>query len=104
MDPLERWVDLASHWCSKPGVRPGTMMGFPCLRYQGAFMACMHKDGTHLIVKIPAARVAELVAAGKGEAFSPAGRVFREWLAVPVELERSFEERLQEAWDFARSA
>ena len=103
MDAMSRWVELATDWCRKPGVEPGTMMGFPCLRFQGAFMACMHRDATHLIVKLPATRVAALVAQQHGEAFAPAGKVFKEWLAVPVSLEHTFDARMQEAWDFARN-
>lgn len=103
MDAQERWVELATHWCGQEGVAPGTMMGFPCVRFQGGFMACMHKDGSHLILKLSADRVGELVAEGLGENFSPAGRVFREWLAVPVDLEHTFDERMVEAYAFAQA-
>ncbi len=36
------------------------------------------------MVKLPADRVAELVESGEGESFAPAGRVFREWVAIPT--------------------
>jgi hypothetical protein len=100
---MERWVELATHWCGQDGVAPGTMMGFPCVRYQGGFMACMDKDGTHLILKLSATRVSELVGEGLGENFSPAGRVFKEWLAIPVGLEHTFDDRMAEAYAFAQA-
>ncbi len=34
------------------------------------------------MVKLPAERVTELIDAGRGEPFAPAGKVFSEWLAV----------------------
>ena len=38
-----------------------------------------------LLVKLPEARVDELVAAGRADPFAPAGRRFREWAAIPPE-------------------
>jgi hypothetical protein len=64
------------------GVERGTMMGFPCLRAGGAFFAsCDHGSGD-LIVKLPEARVQELIGSGLGKPFAPAGRVFRQWVLV----------------------
>ncbi|HMV69670.1 MAG TPA: hypothetical protein PKA64_22700, partial [Myxococcota bacterium] len=40
------------------------------------------RKGQGLVVKLDRARVAELIAAGVGEPFAPAGRTFREWVAV----------------------
>lgn len=52
------------------------MMGFPCLRVDGAFFAsCDHRSGD-LIVKLPEARVRELIAEKTGKPFAPAGRIF----------------------------
>lgn len=39
------------------------------------------RDG--VVVKLPRARVEELIASGVGQPFAPAGRVFREWVSVP---------------------
>lgn len=50
------------------------------------------------LVKLSAERVEELIAAGVGEAFAPAGRVFREWLAVPAAHEASWGAMIDEAW------
>lgn len=66
-----------------PRVEEGTVMGGRCARVAGEFLALVDFKGSGLVVKLPAARVRELVAAGEGRAFAPAGRVFREWVSVP---------------------
>jgi len=79
----------------------GTIMGFPCLRTtSGAFLAMAeHKTGD-LIVKLPTARVEELVAEGAGLPFAPAGRRFREWVQVPGRDEELWHALLSEARAF----
>ena len=75
--------ELAEDMLAQPSVARSTMMGYPCLRADGAFFACV-EDGTgHLIVKLPATRVTELLAAAQALPFAPNGRVFREWAAFP---------------------
>ncbi len=81
-DPTAFFWETAEEVLGAEDVETGTMMGFPCLRVGGAFFAsCDHRSGD-LIVKLPAARVGELIAAGTGEPFAPAGRVFREWALI----------------------
>lgn len=60
------------------------MMGYPCLRANGAFFACVERITGHLIVKLPTQRVNELVATGRARPFAPNGRPFPEWAAFPV--------------------
>lgn len=72
---------LAGPLLAKPGVTRSTMMGYPCLRADGAFFACIERTTGHLIVKLPALRVSELVATGHALPFAPNGRAFREWAA-----------------------
>jgi uncharacterized protein (TIGR02453 family) len=75
--------DLVEPMYADPAVTRSTMMGLPCVRYQGRFFASLeHRTGA-LLVKLPVSRVAEVIAAGVGEPFAPAGRIFREWVAVP---------------------
>jgi hypothetical protein len=63
-------------------VATGTMMGLPCLRVSGAFFATRdHRSGA-LIVKLPRDRVRQLVQAGAGKPFAPAGKPFREWILI----------------------
>jgi len=90
-----------------PDVAAGTMMGLPCLRVSGAFFAaCDHRSGD-LIVKLPRHRVQQLVAAGTGKPFAPAGRTFREWVVIAdleparwaklIDEARAFAQRRQRA-------
>ncbi len=58
-------------------------MGYPCLRSNGAFFACVERATGNLIVKLPARRVSELTATGQALPFAPSGRTFREWAAFP---------------------
>jgi hypothetical protein len=58
-------------------------MGLPCVRLDGRFFASLDRRTGALLVKLPHDRVAALVTTGVGEPFASAGRVFREWVAVP---------------------
>ncbi|MCP3935802.1 MAG: hypothetical protein GY708_10565 [Actinomycetia bacterium] len=64
-------------------VEEGTIMGSRCARVCGEFLALTGFKDSGLVVKLPRDRVDELVAAGTGRPFAPAGRVFREWVSVP---------------------
>lgn len=75
--------ELVEHWVRLPGVDRSSMMGLSCLRYEGRFFSSWDGRSRSLVVKLPAERVADLVASGPGVPFAPAGRVFREWVAVP---------------------
>ncbi len=95
---------LADLLLDRPGITRGTMMGFPCLRFEGDYFASIERDGDGMVVKIPAERVALLVEDGQGEHFAPAGRIFKEWVRIPHALAHTWEERLHEAFAFvARS-
>jgi hypothetical protein len=66
-----------------PRVVEGTIMNGRCLRVKNEFLALVDYKGSGLVVKLPKARVAELIESGAGQPFAPAGRVFKEWLSVP---------------------
>jgi hypothetical protein len=66
-----------------PRIVEGTLMNGRCLRVGTEFLALVDDKGSGLVVKLPRARVADLIAGGVGQPFAPAGRVFREWLSVP---------------------
>jgi hypothetical protein len=74
--------------------------GFPCLRINGDFFACVERSTGNLIIKLPADRVNELIAYGAGIPFSPNGKVFREWMASPVPDEDEWAALLAEAQAF----
>ena len=91
---------IAEPLLANPAVSKGTMMGFPCLRINGDFFASAdHKTGD-LDVKLPAARVLELIDAEIGQPFVPAGRRFREWVQIADRDAERWEALLEEALGF----
>ncbi|HEY2078426.1 MAG TPA: hypothetical protein VGH53_19020 [Streptosporangiaceae bacterium] len=92
--------ELAEQLLAEPGVTRSTMMGYPCLRANGSFFACVERATGHLIVKLPTVRVDELVATGQALPFAPNGRTFREWAAFPVAEPNEWSALLAEAWSF----
>ena len=93
--------DLAGQLLAEAGVTRSTTMGYPCLRSNGAFFACVEPATGHLIVKLPAQRVAALAATGQALPFAPNGRTFREWAAFPVADPAEWRALLAEARSFA---
>lgn len=93
--------DLAEPMFVDQRVSRSTMMGTPCLRCEGRFLAMVDHRTEALLVKLPEQRVCELIDAGHGEPFAPAGRTFREWVAVPVADRRRWSALLEEAKAFA---
>jgi hypothetical protein len=85
-----------------PAIGRATMMGYPCVRLAGKFLACYDDNANCLIVKLPRERVAELVDSGRGDPFAPAGKIFREWVAIPVVDHPLWRQLLAEAVAFAR--
>ncbi|MCC6179851.1 MAG: hypothetical protein IT305_31445 [Chloroflexi bacterium] len=101
MDPEDKFWELAEPlMLTRAGVTRSTMMGFPCLRVNGGFFASFDRKHEQMVVKLPAARVAELVTAGAALPFAPAGRTFREWAAIPATDSESWSELLAEALTF----
>ena len=96
-----RYWRLTEGLLADPRVSRGTMMGFPCMRIDGAFFASLDPGTHHLIVKLPASRVSELIASGAGLVFAPSHRPFREWVAIPGTDETSWAGLLDEAVAYA---
>ncbi len=101
MDGQAVFWTLAEDFLSREGCTRASMMGFPCLRRDGAFFACVHKDGGSMIVKMSRAQVTATVGAGDAMPFAPAGRVFKEWAAIPLDMHPSWGEHIETAWAFA---
>ena len=80
----ELFWELVEPMYADPSVRRSTMMGLPCVRRDGAFFASLEHRSGALLVKLPRHRVEQLITDGQGQPFAPAGRVFREWVALPV--------------------
>ena len=77
----------------------GTMFGFRCVRAGKAFVAMPGHESEGMVVKLPAARVTELLASGKGAPVAPAGKVFKEW--VEIAATEDWGAYLDEALEFA---
>jgi hypothetical protein len=98
-----RFWTLAEPILAQAGVTRSTMMGLACLRIDGQFFGSFDRRTGDLVVKLPAARVDELVDAGRAHPFAPAGRRFREWVAISPTRSRSWPALLDEAVAFVAS-
>ena len=84
MTPEDRYDDLVSELLDTPGVTPpgsGTGFGSGALRVHNRIFTMLVRG--RLVVKLPKARVDELVAAGDGVRFDAnKGTPMREWLSL----------------------
>jgi hypothetical protein len=96
----ELFWELADELLAQPGVTRSTMMGYPCLRSNGSFFACVERSTGDLIVKLPADRVQQLIASQRAKAFAPNGRTFREWAAISGADRKRWRALLDEARAF----
>lgn len=100
-DPDTTFWDLAAELqADDPAVAEGTIMSSRCMRVHGEFFSAMFPNEQALVVKLPEDRVSELIDAGEGQPFAPAGKVFREWVAVPALDEDRWRVLMAEARDF----
>jgi predicted enzyme related to lactoylglutathione lyase len=75
MEAEKLFWDLAAELQSEdPRVVEGTIMNGRCLRVAKEFLALVDYQGSGLVVKLPRARVAELIRGGQGQPFAPAGQ------------------------------
>jgi hypothetical protein len=81
-------------------VTRSTMMGLPCLRANGRFFASFDRRATALVVKLPEARVNDLIQSGTARPFAPSGRPFREWASVDSGRSEMWSALLDEALAF----
>lgn len=85
-----------------PGDEPGLMLHAPGLKTAGSFYA--FATGDDLVVKLPAARVAALIATGVGRPCEPRpGRPMRQWICLAPPDEASCTAYLLEAREFVAS-
>jgi hypothetical protein len=81
----------------------GTMMGHQCLRTAAGngFVATIERASGDLVVKLSKDRVVELIEAGDGRSFAPAGKVFREWVAITPDVsDERWGELIEESMEF----
>ena len=77
------WELAAELQAENDRVVEGTIMNGRCLRVGKEFLALADFKGSGMVVKLPKARVADLIESGVGLPFAPAGKVFKEWVAIP---------------------
>ncbi|MEZ4364624.1 MAG: hypothetical protein R3B48_30895 [Kofleriaceae bacterium] len=94
------WQLAAELHGEDPRVVESTIMSSRCLRVGDEFLALVAFKGSGLVVKLPKARVAELIAEGVGRPFAPAGKVFKEWVSVPKVDRRKWRALLREGVEF----
>ena len=102
-DPAhEQFWELAEPHLASGRLIEGTMMGHQCLRTAATngFVATVTRTTGNVVVKLPKARVAELIDQGAGQPFAPAGKVFREWVELPALDETTWEALLAESISF----
>jgi hypothetical protein len=84
LSPADRYADLIDELVGVAGVTPpagGSGFGRSALKYRGKIFAMLVRG--RLVVKVPARRVTELVAAGEGEPFDAnKGTPMKEWLSL----------------------
>ena len=102
----ERFEDLVGEFSDTDGVtlpRGGSGFGRSALRYHGKIFAMFVRGD--LVVKLPARRVDELVAAGQGGRFDAnKGTPMREWFTVAPDCPLPWSALAGEALSFARAA
>ena len=101
-DPRGLFDELTDDLLYDPAIGRATMMGYPCVRLAGRFLASYDDKARCLVVKLPRDRVTELIENGRGLPFAPAGKVFREWVSIPTVDSSLWQQLLAEAAEFAR--
>jgi uncharacterized protein YndB with AHSA1/START domain/TfoX/Sxy family transcriptional regulator of competence genes len=85
----ERFDELARDHLGQPGVSPGQMFNSEGLKVHGRFFALLSDE--QLVLKVPAAQAAALVAAGDAVPFETSpGRRMKEWVVLtpPADLDQ----------------
>jgi len=96
------WGLAAELMAEDPEVAEGTIMNGRCLRVGKEFLALVDYKGSGLVVKLSKDRVLDLIDAGPGQPFAPAGRVFKEWVSVPEPDRRLWRALLREGVTLAK--
>ena len=101
----ERYAELVRAFLGRPGVsQDGKGFGSSALKVRGGIFAMLSSRG-QFVVKLPAQRVNELVAAGEGDRLDAGkGRPLKEWLAVRADSSREWVALAEEAMAFVDGA
>jgi len=106
IEPEDRYADLVEEFAGVPGVDPpvgGRGFGRSALRFHRKIFVMFVRG--RLVLKLPAARVEELVTRGAGVRFDAnKGTPMKEWLSLDPRSGEDWPLLAREALDFARSA
>ncbi|MDR6971244.1 hypothetical protein [Leifsonia shinshuensis] len=103
----DRFDDIVTAFVGRPGVTPPIpggprRFGSDALSVDGSVF-CMVSSGERFVVKLPAARVDELIAASTGEPFRAGKKSpMRQWLVVTDAAPGVWESLAEEAYAFTR--
>jgi hypothetical protein len=101
-----RYADLVMELAGLAGVtvpQGGSGFGRSALRFHGKIFAMLVRG--RLVLKLPASRVSEMVAAGAGEHFDAnKGTPMKEWFSLDPDSGRDWSPLAREALHFARSS
>ncbi|MGW5240587.1 hypothetical protein ACWEOW_16785 [Monashia sp. NPDC004114] len=99
MTPRQHFEHLADDYLALPDVTAGTGFGGTAgLRVDGRIFVMLMDAG--LVLKLPAARCADLVAAGRGIPFTAGkGRPMREWVVLGTADGGASDEAWEADWD-----
>lgn len=105
MGPQDRYADLVEEFAGIDGVEPpagGRGFGRSALRFHNKIFAMFVRG--RLVLKLPAARVTELVVTGEGEHFDAnKGTPMKEWLSLDPHSGHDWSPLAHEALHFARA-
>ena len=105
MTPDDAYAAIEALFLTRPGITRSVKRGFAegGLMTAGKLFAVAHKDD-RLLLKLPAGRVAALVATGEGAPFTTgmADRVMKEWVLVQPEAAGDWLALATEAEAFVR--
>lgn len=107
--PDQRYAKLAAEFIATPGVtqdagaaQPGQRFGASALKVNNKIFAMLTRGS--LVVKLPRARVDEIVDSGQGHRFDAGkGRPMKEWVALDTASDETWRAVAEEALQFVRT-
>ncbi|MEZ5342482.1 MAG: DUF2461 family protein [Acidimicrobiales bacterium] len=94
---------VAEHHIATGKATEGSLMNFPCVRVREEFVSMPEHRHGHLVAKLPAERVAELIGDGVGVPFGPGDKVFKEWVLIAERDEALWTTIFAEAVEFGEA-